>query len=123
MARRGEQEGEYSWLTWLGGLGDSEDSSGVRGSLKVKPGQPVGGDSPFKPKGQGSPRSSAGPQPLRPHLSSPTPHSLVAEDFAVVEDLNLEYLIVVDAAGHRPPEGLGRERHSCGLGWKRQTGV
>lgn len=44
-----------------------------------------------------------------PHLSHPGPHLLVAKDFAVVEDLNLEHLIAVDAAGHWPPEGLGRE--------------
>lgn len=44
-----------------------------------------------------------------PRLSHPAPHLLVAEDFAVVEDLNLKHLIAVDAAGHRPPEGLRRE--------------
>lgn len=48
------------------------------------------------------------PAPSGP--TSPSPHLLVAEDFAIVEDLNLEYLIAVDAAGHWPPEGLGRER-------------
>lgn len=70
--------------------------------------------SPFKLKGGGSPRSRAGAPPLGapplvPRPSHPAPHLLVAEDFAVVEDLNLEHLIAVDAAGHLPPEGLGRE--------------
>jgi hypothetical protein len=37
------------------------------------------------------------------------PHLLVAEDFTVVENLNLKHLISVDAAGHWPPERLGRE--------------
>lgn len=63
---------------------------------------------PFTPKGEGSPQSRAGQQPRRP-ASPPTQRLLVAEDFAVVEDLDLEHLIVVDAAGHRPPEDLRRE--------------
>lgn len=63
----------------------------------------LGVESPLKPKGEGS------PQPLWPHRPSPSPHLLVAEDFAVVEDLNLKDLIVVDAAGHWPLECLRRE--------------
>lgn len=43
----------------------------------------------------------------RPPL--PAPCLLIAEDFAVVENLDLQHLISVDAAGHRPPERLRRE--------------
>lgn len=49
------------------------------------------------------------PPPAPPLLPRPAPHLLVAEDFAVVEDLNLEHLIAVNAAGHWPPESLGRK--------------
>lgn len=73
---------------------------GGGGSLKVNPGPSAG---PLLNSKEGAARPSG------PHLSCPSPHLLVAEDFAVVEDLNLEHLVAVDAAGHLPPEGLGRE--------------
>lgn len=62
----------------------------------------------MNPKERAARGARLAPRPSAPP-PAPTPCLLVAEDFAIVEDLNLEHLVVVDAAGHWPPEGLGRE--------------
>ena len=81
------------------------------GCLKANPGQDAGPPLNSKERAAQGEGKAPLPRSLPPglRLSHPAPHSLVAEDFAVVEDLNLEHLIAVNAAGHRPPEGLGRE--------------
>lgn len=80
-----------------------------QGTLRIPQRSKIGSPWAFKDgfKEQGSlvsleeSKNQAGPQ----HI----PYLLVAEDFAVVENLNLQHFISVNSAGHWPPERLGRE--------------
>lgn len=74
----GREGGEWGMLgrQCLRGLGDFEDDrrKQVGGSLKVYPRASYRCGSPFEPKGEGSSRSKAGPQALRP-ASLPLPRA------------------------------------------------